>query len=325
MIHDVKEYFGLKRDFHNTGYFETENYRQVFLDIKSAVISGHLIALTGTVGCGKTLTARKIREELSREGDVLVSVNLAVDKDRVTLNTLMHAIFADMTAGEKNFKIPTQLESRERQLRDLIKRRRKPVVLFIDEAHDLHHKTLVRLKRLIEVIQEAESVLSIVLIGHPKLKVDLCRAAMEEIGARATILELEGISGSERKYIDWLLNMCLKESVLPTDIFTETALDLMADQLATPLQINSYAWKALGAAHQIGQKPVEAETLQNVITQDLNGKEARLHRFGYNAKSLGEAINVRPSEIRAYMTGHLTQGRSQEIQKELLRLGITGG
>jgi type II secretory pathway predicted ATPase ExeA len=324
MIHDVKEYFGLKKDFHNMGYFETENYKQVFLDLKAAVMSGHLVALTGSVGCGKTLTARKIRDELNREGDVLASVNLAVDKDRVTLNTLMLALFTDLTVGEKNFKIPTQLELRERQLRDLIKRRKKPVALFIDEAHDLHHKTLVRLKRLIEVIQEADSVLSIVLIGHPKLKVDLCRSAMEEIGARATILELEGINGSERKYIDWLLGLCLKNGVQPLDVFTEAALDLMANQLTTPLQVNSYAWKALSRGHQIGQKPVDAETLQQVFTQDLNGKEAKLHRYGYNIKSLSEAIDARPSEIRAYLHGHMAQGRSQEIQKELLKLGIAG-
>lgn len=135
-------------------------------------------------------------------------------------------------------------------------------------------------------------------------------------------LELEGINGSERKYINWLLGLCLKEGVQPLDVFTESALDLMANQLSTPLQINSYTWKALARAHQIGQKPVEAETLQQIITQDLNGKEAMLHRYGYNMKSLSEAIDARPSEIRAYLHGHMGQGRSQEIQKDLLKLGI---
>ena len=99
-------------------------------------------------------------------------------------------------------------------------------------------------------------------ITHESLpQSDLCRSAMEEIGARATILELEGINGSERKYIDWLLGLCLKDGVQPFDVFTEAALDLMANQLTTPLQVNSYAWKALARGHQIGQKPVDAETL----------------------------------------------------------------
>jgi hypothetical protein len=34
---------------------------------------------------------------------------------------------------------------------------------------------------------------SVVLAGHPKLKNDLRRPSMEEIGSRATIFELEGL------------------------------------------------------------------------------------------------------------------------------------
>ena len=34
MIHDVMEYFGLEKEFRKAGYFETENYKQIFLDLK---------------------------------------------------------------------------------------------------------------------------------------------------------------------------------------------------------------------------------------------------------------------------------------------------
>jgi type II secretory pathway predicted ATPase ExeA len=47
-------------------------------------------------------------------------------------------------------KIPALGEKRERELRDLIKKGKKPVVLFVDEAHDLHPSTLIGLKRLIQ-------------------------------------------------------------------------------------------------------------------------------------------------------------------------------
>jgi uncharacterized protein (DUF433 family) len=36
----------------------------------------------------------------------------------------------------------------ERDLQELFRRAKKPVALFIDDAHDLHPKTLVALKRL---------------------------------------------------------------------------------------------------------------------------------------------------------------------------------
>ena len=47
------------------------------------------------------------------------------------------ALFYDL-ATEKDFKIPTQPERRERVLRDLIRKRQRPIALFIDDAHDLH-------------------------------------------------------------------------------------------------------------------------------------------------------------------------------------------
>ena len=60
----------------------------------------------------------------------------------------------------------------------------------MDEEHDIYGQTLRGLKRLMEVIQEGEGVLSIVLAAHPKLKNDLRRSSMEEIGRRATIFNL---------------------------------------------------------------------------------------------------------------------------------------
>jgi type II secretory pathway predicted ATPase ExeA len=47
-------------------------------------------------------------------------------------------------------------------LRDLIPKWQKPIALFIDDAHDLHAKTLVGLKRLIEVVRDGNGTLSVV-------------------------------------------------------------------------------------------------------------------------------------------------------------------
>ena len=40
----------------------------MFKDIKAAIVSGKLVALTGVVGCGKTVTLRKLQEVLEKEG-----------------------------------------------------------------------------------------------------------------------------------------------------------------------------------------------------------------------------------------------------------------
>lgn len=63
---------------------------------------------------------------------------------------------------------------------------------MVDEAHDLHHKTLTGLKRLMEVVADAGVLLSVLLVGHPRLRNDLRRPQMEEIGYRTTIFDYEG-------------------------------------------------------------------------------------------------------------------------------------
>jgi hypothetical protein len=67
-----------------------------------------------------------------------------------------------------------------------------------------HSKTLIGLKRPIEVVRNSGGTRSVVLAGHPKLKNDLRRPSMEEIGSRATIFELESLGSEKRKYLKWL-------------------------------------------------------------------------------------------------------------------------
>ncbi len=86
-------------------------------------------------------------------------------KDRASLTTLITALFYDLSP-EKDLRIPAQSEHRGRALRDPVRKSKRPVVLFVDEAHDLHHKTLSGLKRLREVVADGDGVLSIVLAGH---------------------------------------------------------------------------------------------------------------------------------------------------------------
>ena len=253
MQSEVMKHFGLTRGLPRAGYFETAQQRRVFDDIKIAIRGGQLLALVGLVGCGKTTTLHRLTEALKDEREILVSQSLAVDKHRINLGTLMLALFYDLVT-EKDFKIPTQPEKRERKLIEVLAKRKKPVALFVDEAHDLHPKTLVGLKRLVELVQNNGGTLSVVLVGHPKLRNDLRRPALEEIGARTTLFWLDGIKGQERAYLDWLLEQCAPTDA--ADLLTPEARERLAAALSTPLQIEQYLMLALEAAYQVGQKPV---------------------------------------------------------------------
>jgi type II secretory pathway predicted ATPase ExeA len=179
MLTEVMEHFGLARDLLGAGYYETEHHRQLAKDVRAAILAGRLVAVAGIVGSGKTVMLRRLQEDLGREGKVTVAKSLSVDKDRTTIPTLFHDLSPD-----KDPKIPSQGEKWERELQQLVRRGRKPVALLVDEAHDLHAKTLIGLKRLMEVVADSGGMLSVVLVGHPKLRNDLRRPTLEEIGYR---------------------------------------------------------------------------------------------------------------------------------------------
>jgi type II secretory pathway predicted ATPase ExeA len=239
MLTEVMRYYGLTRPPIDAGFYETDHHAQVLRDVRAAILGGRLVALTAVIGSGKTILSRRLRAELEREGRVIVSRSLTVEKAKITVPLLISALFYDLTP-DKTVTISSQSERRERDLQELFRRAKKPVALFVDDAHDLHPKTLVALKRLTEVVVEGGGQLSVVLLGHPKLKNDLRRPQMEEIGDRTTVFEFGGLRDRQRDYIDWVLKISLDEGVTPEDIMTDAAATRLAAKLKTPLQIGQH-------------------------------------------------------------------------------------
>jgi type II secretory pathway predicted ATPase ExeA len=217
MYGEMMHYYGLVKDFDKTDYFETEAFKSVLSSLEIAVLSGGIITLTGLVGVGKTTMIRHFQEGLKKKNQVIVAKSLATDKRRVNINTLYTALFADLPTA-KEFKVPTQAEIRERKLQELVRKINKPIAFFIDGAHDLHWRTLIGLKQLIETIEDAKGTLTIIMVGHPKLGNDLNRPAMEEIGARAKLFSLDSWGQQKQRYIEWLLEQCSKPKTPIHDI-----------------------------------------------------------------------------------------------------------
>jgi type II secretory pathway predicted ATPase ExeA len=322
MLTEVMAHFGLIKELRQAGYYETDGQKQLFRDLKAAAQSGSLVALTGIIGCGKTTTLRRLFAVLAKENKVLVSKSLSVDKNRATLATLIAALFYDLSTDDKEVKIPSLGEKRERELRDLIKKGKKPVVLFVDEAHDLHYSTLKGLKRLIEVIEDGGGTLSVVLAGHPKLKNDLRRPTMEEIGYRSRILTLEGMVGSQREYITWLIDSCVTEGTKLLDVLTLEAIELLSERLRTPLQIQQHLMLAMEAAYQAGEKPVTGAIVESVLSKQIDELEPKLTRHGYDVRGLAEQFNAKPAEIKLLFRGQLDVARTKELTDQMLSAGL---
>ena len=131
MISEAMAFYGLHRDFEHAGYFPTPHDEKIFDALKVAVRQGQLVVLSGIVGCGKSKLLRRIKDDLQRENQILVSKSMALAKDRVTIETLVIAMFHDLST-EREVYIPGQAEKRERKLLEVISKRKKPVVLLVD-------------------------------------------------------------------------------------------------------------------------------------------------------------------------------------------------
>ena len=113
-----------------------------------------------------------------------------------------------------------------------------------------------------------------VLAGHPKLKNDLRRPTMEEIGSRATIFELENFGGEKLSYLKWLLAQCLgakaRTETASVDklesVLTDEAMVFLSGKLSTPLQFETYLTRACEEGYKVGQKPVTVEVIESVLS-----------------------------------------------------------
>ncbi len=204
---------------------------------------------------------------------------------------------------------------REQELINLVCKRKKLIVLLFDEAHDLHHHTLTGIKRLIEIVADGDGRLLVLLAGHPKLRRDLRSPTMEEISYRTTVFSLEGVTGSQREYIEWMLTTCAADGVQVDDILDPAAVDLLAARLRTPLQIERHLTLALEAGYQASEKPVSETIVDSVLSKQIDDLEPTLTRHGYTPKVLTELLGTKPLG----RSGRCSNRRSELINRERSR------
>ena len=145
---------------------------------------------------------------------------------------------------------------------------------------------------------------------------------MEEIGYRTDIFTLDGVAGSQREYIQWLLKTCTEGKSDSDSLLTADAVDILAEKLRTPLQVQQYLTLALEAGYLTGEQPISAGLVESVLSRQLNDLEPTLTRHGYRVKDLVEQFNVKSGEIRALFNGELEPGRTAELQERMLAAGL---
>ncbi|MCP2012640.1 AAA family ATPase [Duganella violaceipulchra] len=303
------------------GYYEIDHYKLLINDIKGAVLEGRLIALCGVVGSGKTVTLRRLQQILKDENRVAVAKSLSVEKHGIKLATLISTLYYDLTQ-DKQVQIPKQSEKRERELQEIVKKRKRPVALLVDETHDLNGYTLIGRKRLMEVVEDAGGRLSVTLAGHPKLRNDLRGATMEEIGYRTDIFTLDGRRRQPARIVLWLLGASSAQNTDPESILDGAAIDILSTKLRAPLQVQRPLTLALEAGYQAGETSVTAALVETVRSRQLDDMEPTLTRHGFRLKDMVKQFEAKPAEIRALFNNKLEPVRTAELRDRIRAAGL---
>ena len=317
----VMKHFHVEKPWSQAGYYGTERLARLREDVIDAIIHGHLIAVSGPAGVGKTMMVNRLQDRIRADRKIIVARSLPVDRRRVTLPALVTALFPGIS-GKPEMKLPARSERRERLLQAAVRKARKPVALFIDEAHDLNGSTLNGLKRLQEVISAGGGTLSIALVGHPRLQNGLRRATMEEIGHRTSKSEFSGIGNERREFMSWILEQCLEDGVEPSGIFEDAAQEYLAERLSTPLQYIEHLDRAFADDCRMGADKVTRAIVEETIPAGLDGPDARLARIGYGPKALAELTDARLPGIRRFLKGRLDAERTDELTTMMRKAGL---
>lgn len=322
MILDALEEYGFIKPLSEAGFYATDKIKRLHDKIKTLALNfGSLIAISGTVGSGKTTFINELMYDLKKDGKCIVSYSYSSDREGVNVKTLLTALILDVNKSEKTS--PTAYETRDRHLVSLMEEHNKPVVLFIDEAQDLHGNTLSSLKKLSEMAKLSKQTLTIILAGQPKLKNTIRSPSMEEIGSRAYVIDLdEQILGKKDKYLQWAITQCLVKDKKWGDVITPEALVHLTEHLITPLQIISHFNRALEIGFSAGIKPINKDVIDQVLKPRNGLLESRYARAGYRLNTLAKIIHTSEKEINQWFLGKLPEMRVAEIQEALEQANV---
>src|SRR3546814_16530432 len=101
----------------------------------------------------------------------------------------------------------------------------------------------------------------------------------------------------------------------------EDAIDLIAERLRTPLQIEMHLTLAFEQGFRFAAKPVTAEIVEQVLSRAIDDLEPTLTRNGYDEGALASQLKTRPSDLRAFLAGTLDAEPTRLLTERLRAIG----
>ncbi|MEC4724547.1 AAA family ATPase [Shewanella sp. D64] len=246
-----------------------------------ASIGGSILAIIGECGSGKTEIRKGCLEYLRRHHpEVIVIEPMVINKKRLTAEMIFDALAEELMLTS----LPGSLERRARKVESALKRSVKAGnrhVLIIEEAHDLSNDVVKYLKRIWELSDGFNRLISIILVGQPELSQKLAPSNYEvrEFSRRCNVMKVPPLGRSLTDYIAHKFNRCSVDYLNVIEPLAIEALQLRLQakvsygmaakasehqDMSYPLIVNNWLVCAMNLAANLGETPISADVIKEL-------------------------------------------------------------
>lgn len=244
----IQQHFGLKDDpfskppKHRNDVFISQPLKEIIDLAIDAIKFQDFIYITGEIGAGKSVLRSTIEDHVLSQSNLRLIFPEAFDMSRVTPANIARAILEEFEVEQ----IPNDAVSRTKKVKNVLARAYRDgirVAIAFDECHRMQDSSISTLKNLSEMNSGGfQKYLGIIVIGQPSFKSKLTDPRFREILERITPLEMPSFADYAKEYFAHRLRLAGGNL---TDLFDETAIDLICRQAQTPLQLGNIANEAL--------------------------------------------------------------------------------
>ena len=262
--------------------------------------------ITGDIGTGKTTLIRQLLNQMERDMVVGLITNTHPSFGEL-LQWILLAFNLECNSKDKVDMYKTFMDFLIKQYAASCR-----VILIIDEAQNMSHRSLEELRMLSNVNSEKDQVLQVILVGQPGLRDNLKDPRLEQFAQRIAVdYNLEPLGAEEtREYIHHRLNIAGGDP----EIFDDEACDVVFRYSGgTPRLINLLCDTALvyGYAEQVHR--IGRQLVEDVVHDKQIGRIVPLKQAGHTEAS-GAQIPAR--EDKPY-PGKIGAGVSRDTKRQL--------
>lgn len=240
--------------------FSYPQFVQLQAFLQATVKKRSMALITGKAGIGKTTGVRAFTDRLpSNQYQVAY---FGQDQDGINLLRRFVQTFG-LKPKHHRVYLPMQISQ---ALSDNLQEGGKEIVAVIDEAHLLDDRTLEDIRLLTNSDFDTKSALSIILLGHPQLRIRLKSLEFEALKQRLRYpFFLEGFSLEETTaYIRHRLTVAGGAS----ELFTEEAIKRIFDASeGVPRAINNLCELALLKAELANLDSIDGKLIKQIVSQ----------------------------------------------------------